>query len=165
MITQSNFMTNILPQADRMNRGAWLESEMIIECLRDKEVLHIIGGTVYPPPVGTGPVPANQLGRADWFQRSHGVLNPIFFWKVIQASKTGEHAADGGLLALWIPNHESATAAVFRTSEYVVSVAELEANLQTYGGIAEKFTLTPAEAASKPVKVWTPATGCDRGRR
>ena len=48
-ITETNFMINILPQADKMNRGAWLETEMIIECLRDVEALTVLGGAVYPP--------------------------------------------------------------------------------------------------------------------
>jgi len=34
-IRQSNFMTNILPQAASMNRGAWLLTEEITECYRD----------------------------------------------------------------------------------------------------------------------------------
>ena len=40
-------MTNILPQTDKMNRGAWLESEMLIECARDEEALRIIGGAIF----------------------------------------------------------------------------------------------------------------------
>ena len=31
-IRQSNFMTNILPQAASMNRGAWLLTKEITEC-------------------------------------------------------------------------------------------------------------------------------------
>lgn len=46
-IRQSNFMTNVLPQARNMNRGAWLRTEEIIECLRDEEDLEVIGGVIY----------------------------------------------------------------------------------------------------------------------
>ena len=42
-IRQSNFMTNILPQAANMNRGAWLLTEEITECYRDIDELLIIG--------------------------------------------------------------------------------------------------------------------------
>lgn len=34
-IKATNNMTNILPQAANMNRGAWLQTEEIIECYRD----------------------------------------------------------------------------------------------------------------------------------
>ena len=48
IIAETNMMINILPQASKMNRGAWLETEMITECLREEEVLTVIGGAVYP---------------------------------------------------------------------------------------------------------------------
>jgi endonuclease G len=43
-IKQSNYMTNILPQAANMNRGAWLLTEEITECYRDIDELLVIGG-------------------------------------------------------------------------------------------------------------------------
>ena len=43
-IKQSNYITNILPQAANMNRGAWLLTEKIIECYRDIDELLVIGG-------------------------------------------------------------------------------------------------------------------------
>lgn len=42
---QSNFMTNILPQAANMNRGAWLHTEEIIECYRDIDELLVISSS------------------------------------------------------------------------------------------------------------------------
>ena len=96
-------MINIVPQVDKVNRGAWLESEMLVECLRDLEVLTVIGGAVYP---GSGPVPDDQKERAGWFRETHNIENvrlnafkhvclgkvtqrsipqqPLFFWRVIQ---------------------------------------------------------------------------------
>ena len=39
-------MTNILPQAANMNRGAWLLTEEITECYRDIDELLVIGGVI-----------------------------------------------------------------------------------------------------------------------
>ena len=69
-IRQSNFMTNILPQASNMNRGAWLQTEEIAECYRDLEPVTVIGGAIW----GDNP-------RTD-FVASHGVATPDEFWKV-----------------------------------------------------------------------------------
>ena len=46
-ISQSNFMTNILPQARNMNRGVWLGTEEIIKCVRDQEDLRVFGGVAW----------------------------------------------------------------------------------------------------------------------
>jgi endonuclease G len=40
-------MTNILPQAANMNRGAWLLTEEITECYRDIDELLVIGGVIW----------------------------------------------------------------------------------------------------------------------
>ena len=45
-IAQTNYMTNILQQAANMNQGAWLLTDEIIECNRDIEDLHVIGGVI-----------------------------------------------------------------------------------------------------------------------
>ena len=65
-------MTNILPQAAAMNRGAWLLTEEITECYRDIDELLIIGGVLW----GNNP-------NDDFFTESHGVKTPDAFWKVI----------------------------------------------------------------------------------
>ena len=46
LIHQSNYMTNILPQVAQMNRGAWLHTEMLIECYRDLYPVRVVGGAV-----------------------------------------------------------------------------------------------------------------------
>ncbi|MBK8815669.1 MAG: DNA/RNA non-specific endonuclease [Methylococcaceae bacterium] len=46
-ITASNTMTNILPQASNMNRGAWELTEEIVECYRDIDELLVIGGVIW----------------------------------------------------------------------------------------------------------------------
>lgn len=71
-LKQSNYMTNILPQYSKMNRGAWLLTEEIIECYRDKEELLILGGVIW------GEDKSNDI-----FLKSHGVETPDYFWKFI----------------------------------------------------------------------------------
>lgn len=46
-IYQSNYVTNILPQVMQMNRGAWLETEELIECARDHFNIKVFGGPIY----------------------------------------------------------------------------------------------------------------------
>ena len=70
-IKQSNFMTNILPQSANFNRGAWLQTEEIVECYRNLEPLHVMGGALWETPM------------PDSFP-SHGIKEvPSHFWKVI----------------------------------------------------------------------------------
>ena len=70
------FMTNILPQVASMNRGAWLQTEEIVECYRDIDELLVIGGVIY----------GNDKSD-DYFKKSHGVATPSAFWKVIIRGK------------------------------------------------------------------------------
>ena len=156
-IKESNFMINILPQMDKMNRGAWLETEMIIECLRDKEVLTVYGGAVYPTKNKDNKLSA----RDDWFIKTHGVKNPHYFWRIIVADKNGLYKDDNGVIAFWIPNTKDATAK--RTSEYVISITELENKLTYYGGLDEKFTSLTTAEKNHVSSYWAPLNGCDRG--
>ena len=71
MIKATNVMTNILPQAANMNRGAWMQTEEIIECYRDIDELLIVGGALWSDHSG------------DEFVRSHGVKTPDAFWKIV----------------------------------------------------------------------------------
>lgn len=163
IITETNLMINILPQASKMNRGAWLETEMITECLREEEVLTVLGGAVYPAsPEGST--------EAEFFRKSHGVVTPTHFWKIIAAKPTGRYAADNGLIAFWMPNSD--VAAAKRTSEYVVSISELEENLAQAGfrgggrgwpsrSAAEVFDL-PQSVKDHVPSFWGTLEGCDR---
>ena len=76
LIDETNYMTNILPQIDKMNRGAWLATEMVIECYRDVEPLYIVGGAAFD----------RNDDMFDYFEASHGVKTPSYQWKVIQAT-------------------------------------------------------------------------------
>jgi endonuclease G len=92
-IKQSNFMTNVLPQAANMNRGAWLLTEEIIECYRDIDELLVIGGVIW------GNNPAD-----DYFVQSHGVKTPDAYWKVVIRG-TGQ---DERAIAWIVPNSPDA---------------------------------------------------------
>ena len=71
-IRETNFWTNLLPQTSSMNRGAWLETEHIIECLREEVSLEVWGGPIW----------GSNLDD-DYFVDSHGVQTPAAFWKVV----------------------------------------------------------------------------------
>jgi len=155
-IRATNMMVNILPQADKMNRGAWLQTEMIVECLREEEVLTVVGGAVYPTSRDAAEEGTAQSGI---LRATHGVLIPTFFWKVIVASPTGRYSSDHGLLAFWMPNSIDATAD--KTANYVVSLGQLEANLCAHGGVPESFGVSDAVKLHEP-SYWGVLEGCDR---
>ena len=155
-------MINILPQVDKMNRGAWLQTEMIIECLREEEVLTILGGAVYPSGTLTGnfSMDTTFAQRDDWFLRTHGVTNPHYFWKAILADPNGRYKDDFGIIAFWIPN--TAEAIAKNTEKYIVSLAVLEERLQGYNGLPEIFDVPDSVKKHVP-SYWKPLDGCNRG--
>ena len=104
-IKQSNIMTNVLPQVAVMNRGAMLETELWVECRRDKEPITVIGG-VYQ---------GNMPHDGD-FMISHGITAPEAFWKVAYANNT--------VIAWWIPNSTDAVAK--NIDNYIVTPREIE---------------------------------------
>ncbi|MBF4374386.1 DNA/RNA non-specific endonuclease [Vibrio anguillarum] len=104
-IAQSNIMTNVLPQAAVMNRGAWLMTERYVECRRDNSPVTVIGGVF----VGTTPPDGD-------FRLSHGVVAPEAFWKVAYFAND--------IIAWWVPNSSLATAEMI--DSYIVSVEEIE---------------------------------------
>lgn len=108
-IRQTNYMTNILPQAANMNRGAWLQTEKITECYRDIAELLVIGGVIW-----------GNNEADDYFLQSHGVRTPDAFWKVIIRG-TGQ---DERVIAWIVPNSQDAT--IKRLDQYLVSVDDLE---------------------------------------
>ena len=103
----ANNMTNILPQTSTMNRGAWLLTEEIIECYRDINSLTVIGGTIW------GTNTSNDL-----FVKSHGVVTPDAYWKVIINNDT--HA----IISWIVPNTFDATRA--KLDSYLVSLGDIE---------------------------------------
>lgn len=139
-IKQSNAMTNILPQAANMNRGAWLLTEEIIECYRDIDELLVIGGVIW------GNNPAD-----DYFAQSHGVATPDAFWKVIIRG----HGQDERAIAWIVPNSQEATKK--NLDRYLVTVDEIER--QT----GEKIPVADYAKHDKSSASWVLPRGCDKG--
>ena len=137
-LQQSQYMTNILPQAANMNRGAWSRTEKIVECYRDIDELLVLGGVLW----GNNP-------DDDYFVRSHGVATPDAFWKLIVRGKDR-------VIAWVIPNSPEATEA--RLDAYLVSIQALEA------WTGEVFPEVPDYAKwEKPEVSWLVPRGCDKG--
>ncbi|MGD8116871.1 DNA/RNA non-specific endonuclease [Vibrio sp. TRT 29B02] len=104
-LAQSNSMVNVLPQVAQMNRGAWYQTEVYVECRRDASPVTVYGG-VYS---GTMPQDGN-------FLVSHGVTAPEAFWKVALTQNQ--------IISWWIPNSPEATDT--KIDDYIVSVADIE---------------------------------------
>ncbi|QPK64084.1 DNA/RNA non-specific endonuclease [Methylomonas sp. LL1] len=139
-IKQSNYMTNILPQAANMNRGAWLLTEEIIECYRDIDELLVIGGVIW----GNNPTD-------DYFVKSHGVATPDSFWKVIVRGRGQDERA-----IAWIVSN-SVEATKKNLDRYLVTVDDIE---RVTG---EKIPVSDYAKHDKPRHSWMIPRGCDKG--
>ena len=135
-IKQSFYMTNILPQAANMNRGAWLATEELIECYRDIDDLTIIGGVIF-----------GNNKKDDYFVKSHDVVTPDSFWKVVIRS-------DGETIAWNVPNSSAAIRS--KLDSYLVTVAQIE----TLTG--EVIPVSTSEKTKKLTKSWSIPTSCDK---
>ncbi len=111
MALETNFMTNLLPQASKFNRhGAWRKSERMTDCYRDEEG--------FPPLlVMAGPIYGNDTSN-DVFSSTHELnRTPDYYWKVVYSVSSKKYDA-------WImPNHNSATSG--RLPDYRVSLEDL----------------------------------------
>jgi len=139
-IKATNTMTNILPQAANMNRGAWLQTEEIIECYRDISELLVIGGVIW----GNNPTD-------DYFIESHGVKTPDAYWKVVIRG-TGQ---DERAIAWIVPNSQDATRK--HLDQYLVSVDEIE---RVTGEI---IPVADYAKHDKPSQSWMIPVGCNKG--
>jgi endonuclease G len=139
-IKQTNYMTNILPQAANMNRGAWLQTEKITECYRDIAELLVIGGVIW----GTN-------SADDYFLQSHGVKTPDAFWKVIIRGA----GADERAIAWIVPNTQEATGK--RLDQYLVSVEDIEKIT------GEAIPVADYAKHEKLSSSWTIPVGCNEG--
>lgn len=93
---ETNFMTNLLPQASSFNRhGAWRKSERMTECYRDE-------AGFAPISVYAGPIYGKDTSN-DLFSGTHGLnRNPDNYWKVVYSASRNEYDA-------WVmPNHNDA---------------------------------------------------------
>lgn len=105
---ESFYMSNIIPQAEGFNRGAWLKTEQYQECLRERSEIVVLGGVAF------------NDDQNDFFIKSHGIKTPDIFWKIII---TGE-----GYYAWKFDNTNEMTGEV--TNQYLTTVNDIE---QTIG--------------------------------
>lgn len=138
-IKATNTMTNILPQAANMNRGAWLMTEEVVECYRDIDELLVIGGVIW-----------GNNASDDYFVKSHGVKTPDAFWKVIIRGV----GADQRAIAWIVPNSQEAKRATL--DRYQVSVDEIERITGEKIPVANYAKKTKANP-------WLIPKGCDKG--
>ena len=139
-IKAANTMTNILPQASNMNRGALELTEEIIECYRDIDELLVIGGVIW----GNNP-------DDDYFLQSHGIKTPDAFWKVVIRGM----GQDERVIAWVVPNSSEATKK--KLDDYLVSIDNLEDET------GEKIPVADYAKHDKPEVSWLIPYGCDRG--
>jgi endonuclease G len=139
-IKATNTMTNILPQAANMNRGAWLQTEEIIECYRDIDELLVIGGVIW------GNNPAD-----DFFVESHGIKTPDAYWKVVVRG-TGQ---DERAIAWIVPNTQEATRK--NLDRYLVTIDEIEHITD------EIIPVADYAKHDKPSASWLIPHGCNKG--
>lgn len=135
-IHETNMMTNVLPQAAKMNRGAMYRTEEITECYRDISDLTVMGGPIWMGDESN-----------DYFLKSHGVKTPEAYWKVILRQDR--------VIAWIIPNIESATQATL--DNHLSTVDKIES--------LTGLTL-PVPQQLKGVKVnssWLVPKGCNKG--
>lgn len=135
-IHQSNYMTNILPQAANMNRGAWLQTEEITECYRDIDELLVLGGVIW-----------GKKTHDDYFVHTHGVATPDAFWKVIIRKDR--------VIAWLIPNSQEATRN--NLDSYLISIKDLE---KVTG---ETIPVANYLKDEKPTHSWYIPVGCNKG--
>jgi endonuclease G len=131
-IRQSNYMTNILPQTASMNRGAWRQTEDIIECVRDVVSLEVWGGPIW-----------GSKRDNDFFVKSHGVRTPDDFWKVV--IRTDNRRAIGWI----IPNDEAPPNSL---NKWIRSIDDIER--------ATGLTFNARNKSERPQKSWAKPKGC-----
>ena len=135
-ISQSNYMTNILPQVATMNRGAWLLTEEIIECYRDISPVAVYGGTLWK----------DSEQYSENYLSAHDVHAPAAYWKII--------STDTNTLAWVIPNSQDASRRML--DQYIVSISMLE---QLTG---KTFQVRNKSKNHRPEKSWPIPKGCDK---
>lgn len=137
-IYESNYMTNIMPQTGVMNTGAWYQTEYITECYRDISDVTVYGGAIW----------GNDSSN-DHFVRSHGVITPDAFYKILVRHDRNDAIA-------WIvPNDFDAKKS--RLDDYIVSVASVE----KIAGIEFPVIATVKNSIAR--KSWNIPRGCGRG--
>ena len=137
-IYESNYMTNILPQTGTMNTGAWYQTEYISECYRDITDITVYGGAIW------GDDTSN-----DHFVRSHGVITPDAFYKIIVRQDNGDAIA-------WIVPNDF-TAKKSKIDNYLTSIDNIH-RLTNF-----RFDVADEVKSRTLKKSWVIPKGCNRG--
>ncbi len=138
-IKQANYMTNILPQVAQMNRGAWRQTEVLVDCFRDIDELLVVGGVIW----GTNT-------KDDLFVNSHGIRTPDAYWKVVVRGSGQDERA----IAWIVPNSKSATTK--NLDNYIVSIDDIEK------ATGESIPVADYAKHDKLNKSWVIPHGCHR---
>ena len=101
---QTNYMTNILPQARNLNTGAWKRTEDISECYRDYFTPDIFGGPIW--------------GKDGMYLSNHSITVPKAFWKVM--------IRDGNVIAWIFPNSNEEGLTANDLPKYSVTIETIE---------------------------------------
>ena len=140
-MSQSFFMTNILPMTLQLNLGAWGQTEKITECYRDTNELLILGGAVWGN--------TKKARKNDYFVTTHNIRTPEFFWKVIIKG-------DGETIAWYIPNDQTAKSA--NIDKYLVKPSQIQTKAKI------KLPEVPkAWRNKKAITSWPIPDECDPG--
>jgi endonuclease G len=134
-IEDSNFVTNMLPQALSFNGGggAWRHTEEIAERYREKTLLRIWGGVIW-----------GDNEEDDAFVESHNVITPDRWWKVIYRFDTDTYIA-------WIfDNNQDEKRAVM--NDRIKTLDEVKAELEFVPDFG------PAENATASATTWEVVT-------
>lgn len=130
----TNVMTNVLPQTASLNTGAYYQTELITDCMRDFAPVRVFGGVIW----GNNP-------EDDYFVKTHGVKTPDAFWKILDQ--------DGKKPIAWImPNSHDAKKSMLPS--YQVSIAKLE---QVIGGLPFDVNASSKDGLSSD---WPVRKGC-----
>lgn len=105
-VRQSFYVTNMLPQSSRFNRyGAWRTTEKMVECYREVSPLTVFGGVIW-----------GEDGSNDHFKKTHNIITPDYFWKLIYRHDTGAYIA-------WIlPNRKTSTTEILDDNQVAIDV-------------------------------------------
>lgn len=111
-MAESFFMSNIVPQHQASNLGAWKLTETITECYREYHQVYLAAGVIY-----------GSDSSDDTFLSTHGVVTPTAMWKFI--------LLDDAQYSAWIiPNDDSATQSKLASFEvpidYLMRVTEIK---------------------------------------
>ena len=101
---QSNYMTNILPQAKELNTGAWKKTEEITECYRDYSTVDIFGGPIW--------------GKNGVELSNHSITMPDSYWKVL--------IRDDKVIAWIIPNSNEEQVGENDLPNFMVTIERIE---------------------------------------